>query len=139
MAGPFEKLAPPGYASVAAIAAEQAIADSRLDREAVLPFDVRDHQPHVRGRIRARVAVGRRNGGEGARSEFDPRRNLVVPFDAEASYLYFLLKAVEASAANPPFAVPPSDYGYMPLNQKTLCCQKLDVVRSWIEAGALPR
>lgn len=76
--------------------------------------------------------------GQGVMSEFDPGRALVVPFDAESSYLYFLMRGTPAASVTPPFAAPPEEYGFMPLKAKTLCCEKLEAVRRWIEAGALP-
>lgn len=76
--------------------------------------------------------------GEGVTSGFDPARQLVVPFDAESSYLYFLMRGTPAGSVSPAFAAPPEGYGYMPLKANTLCCEKLEAVRRWIEAGALP-
>ncbi len=75
--------------------------------------------------------------GSGVMSEVAPGRQLVVPGQPEASYLFFLLRGVYADEGTPPFAEPPDDVGYMPQGQMTLCCQKIEAVRRWIEAGAL--
>jgi hypothetical protein len=56
--------------------------------------------------------------------------------NAENSYLYFLLRGIYPEQGQPPFVEPPDDVGYMPQGQMTLCCQKIEAVRRWIEAGA---
>lgn len=76
--------------------------------------------------------------GGGAMSTFDTSRQLVVPGRPEKSYLLFLMRGIDAELGEPPFDPPPSDYGFMPSRGQTLCCQKLEVVRRWIEAGAPP-
>jgi hypothetical protein len=88
--------------------------------------------------------------GTGAESDLEPGRLLVVPTGAmdpehpeikgrpDQSYLFFLMRGVLASEGAPPFAEPPDDIGYMPMDNNTLCCQKIDAVRRWIEAGAPP-
>ena len=78
------------------------------------------------------------DSGTGATSDVAPDRLLVSPFNPKDSYLYFLLRGVRADDGAPPFNEPPEDVGYMPMDNNTLCCQKLDAVRRWIEAGALP-
>lgn len=76
--------------------------------------------------------------GTGARSDVDPSRVLVSPGNPNDSYLYFLLRGIRADEGTPPFEEPPEDVGYMPMDNDTLCCQKIDAVRRWIEAGAPP-
>lgn len=71
-------------------------------------------------------------------SEFTKDHKLVQPGAPESSYLLFMLKGVRADEGVPRFTAPPSDVGYMPQSNNTLCCQKLDVVTRWIAAGALP-
>lgn len=69
-------------------------------------------------------------------SNLDPSRKLVVPNNVEASYLMLMLSGVSPEMAAPPGSAPPSDVGYMPQGNDTLCCQKLDAVKRWIMAGA---
>lgn len=76
--------------------------------------------------------------GTGAKSAVDPTRVLVRPGYPNDSYLYFLLRGVRADDGEPPFEEPPEDVGYMPMDNDTLCCQKIEAVGRWIEAGALP-
>lgn len=77
--------------------------------------------------------------GSGVMSEVAPGRRLVVPGNAEASYLFFLLRGVAAADGEPPFEEPPEDVGYMPQDLADgLCCEKIDAVGRWIEAGARP-
>ena len=71
-------------------------------------------------------------------SELTKRHKLVQPGEPKASYLYFMLHAIAAEDGSPRFENPPSDIGFMPQSNKTLCCQKLDAVARWIQAGALP-
>lgn len=68
---------------------------------------------------------------------YDPGFHLVEPGHPEESYLLFILHGLDAEQETA-FAQPPDDVGFMPQNNKTLCCQKLDVVERWIAAGALP-
>jgi hypothetical protein len=75
---------------------------------------------------------------KGVVSDVAPTRSLVVPGNAEASYLYFLMHGVRPAQGEPPFDEPPDDVGYMPRRAKPLCCQKIEAVGRWIEAGALP-
>lgn len=77
--------------------------------------------------------------GTGAMSEVSPGRRLVVPGNADASYLFFLLRGVAAADGDPPFEEPPEDVGYMPQDLADgLCCEKIDAVGRWIAAGARP-
>jgi hypothetical protein len=71
-----------------------------------------------------------------AESDLESGRFLVVPGRPDQSYLFFLMRGVLASEGAPPFQEPPEDIGYMPMDNNTLCCQKIDAVRRWIEAGA---
>jgi hypothetical protein len=70
-------------------------------------------------------------------ANLDPNHRLVVPGEPENSYLFFLLKGVKATDSSPPHAEPPSDVGYMPMSNATLCCQKIDAIERWITAGAM--
>lgn len=76
--------------------------------------------------------------GQGVAATFDTSRQLVVPGQPARSYLLFLMRGLDAEFGEPPFDPPPSEYGFMPMRSKTLCCQKLEAVRRWIEQGALP-
>lgn len=76
------------------------------------------------------------DSGMGADSDLDPGYKLVVPGRPDQSYLYFLLRGIPANEGLPPFNEPPEDIGYMPMDNNTLCCQKIEAVRRWIEAGA---
>jgi len=71
-------------------------------------------------------------------SSFSPAHKLVVPGDPERSYLLFLMRGLPRDSGATVFDEPPSDVGYMPMSNSTLCCQKLDAVERWIRAGALP-
>jgi hypothetical protein len=75
--------------------------------------------------------------GSGVMANLDPAHKRVVPGDPSNSYLFFILKGVEASASTPAFAEPPANVGYMPMSNATLCCQKLDAIERWITAGAM--
>lgn len=71
-------------------------------------------------------------------SEITPGRMLVVPNDVKKSYLMVLLRHLELAEADPsPAPEPPEDVGYMPQASGPICCQKLDAIVRWIEAGAL--
>lgn len=61
---------------------------------------------------------------------------LVEPGAPDQSYLFFLMKGVDKGAFMPTVGDPPDDVGYMPRGNETLCCQKLDAIQRWIEAGA---
>jgi hypothetical protein len=75
--------------------------------------------------------------GSGVMSEVAPGRLLVEKNHPEGSYLFFLMRGIYAEQGEEPFDPPPDDVGYMPQGQMTLCCQKIEAVRRWIEAGAL--
>jgi hypothetical protein len=65
----------------------------------------------------------------------DQSRKLVVPNDVEASYLMLMLQDVAPADASPPAAgLPPP--GSMPQSSAPLCCQKLEAIERWINAGA---
>lgn len=72
----------------------------------------------------------------GVSSMIDPTRKLVVPNDVDASYLMLMLHDVPPLMANPPASPPPGGIGYMPQGSPELCCQKLDALERWINAGA---
>jgi len=67
-------------------------------------------------------------------SKIEPARKLVVPNDIASSYLMLMLHDYAPDAATPPASAPAG--GYMPKDQDSLCCQKLDAVERWIMAGA---
>ena len=70
----------------------------------------------------------------GPSSRLDPLRKLVVPNDVHASYLMLMLHDFSPDMASPPTTEPAN--GYMPKGSSTLCCQKLDALERWINAGA---
>jgi hypothetical protein len=72
----------------------------------------------------------------GVSSMIDRTRMLVVPSDVAASYLMLMLNDVPPDMASPPGSRPPSNIGFMPMSSGTLCCQKLDALERWINAGA---
>ncbi|HEX3760317.1 MAG TPA: hypothetical protein VHW23_16485 [Kofleriaceae bacterium] len=72
----------------------------------------------------------------GVTSMIDATRKLVVPNDVQASYLMLMLRDVAPAMANPPGNSPPGSVGFMPQAAPTLCCQKLDAIERWINAGA---
>ena len=72
----------------------------------------------------------------GVPSLIDKTRMLVVPNDVAASYLMLMLNDVAPDMANPPGKRPPSNIGFMPMSNGTLCCQKLDALERWIDSGA---
>jgi hypothetical protein len=69
-------------------------------------------------------------------SMIESSRMLVVPNDVSASYLMLMLGDFPPATASPPGTDPPLGIGYMPQAQPQLCCQKLDAVERWINAGA---
>jgi|SRR5215510_7152432 len=88
------------------------------------------------GRLDLRAGMSRAHL-VGVSSVLDSTRKLVVPNDVDASYLMLMVRDVPPAMANPP-ASPPSS-GYMPLGVPPslgLCCQKLDALERWINAGA---
>lgn len=75
----------------------------------------------------------------GVPSMIDRTRMLVVPNDRAASYLLLMLRDVAPAMASPPASPPPGNIGFMPQNAGaagTLCCQKLEAIERWINAGA---
>ena len=72
----------------------------------------------------------------GVSSKIDSTRKLVVPNDVDASYLMLMLRDVPPAMASPPGSAPPGGIGYMPQGSSGLCCQKLDALERWINAGA---
>lgn len=79
----------------------------------------------------------------GIDAEFAPGRKLVVAGNVNQSYLMVLLRHLSLGDADPsPAPEPPpisNDVpGYMPLGiPDPICCQKIDSLVRWIEAGAL--
>jgi hypothetical protein len=73
--------------------------------------------------------------GTGTQSNLDPAHQRVVAGSPEASYLFFIIHGLEMNTGN--FAEPPSNVGYMPMSNSTLCCQKIDALKRWITAGAM--
>jgi hypothetical protein len=72
----------------------------------------------------------------GVSSQIDGTRKLVVPNDVAASYLMVMLRDIAPAMASPPASPPPGSVGFMPQAAPTLCCQKLDAIERWINAGA---
>jgi hypothetical protein len=72
----------------------------------------------------------------GVSSQIDGTRKLVVPNDVAASYLMLMLRDVAPAMASPPASPPPGNVGFMPQAAPTLCCQKLEAIERWINAGA---
>jgi hypothetical protein len=88
------------------------------------------------GRIDLRAGMSRAHLVD-ATSQLEPTRKLVVPNDVAASYLMLMLGFVPAAMASPPGGAPPSSVGYMPQGVPDgLCCQKLEALERWINAGA---
>lgn len=69
-------------------------------------------------------------------SQVTPGLKLVVPGQVNQSYVMVMLHDLAGSKFSPPQAEPPSDPGYMPQNSPSICCQKIDAIQRWIEAGA---
>jgi hypothetical protein len=71
-------------------------------------------------------------------STLDPTRKLVVASDVQSSYLMLMLHDFSPDMATPAGGAPPADIGYMPQGTggMPLCCQKLDALERWIQAGA---
>jgi hypothetical protein len=74
--------------------------------------------------------------GSGVLSSIDPRHKLVEPGRPEESYLFFIMRGLPEEQTR--FDEPPDEIGYMPAASNPLCCQKVDAIRRWIEAGARP-
>jgi hypothetical protein len=68
-------------------------------------------------------------------SNIEASRKLVVPNDVAASYLMLMLGDIKPADASPPASGLPAA-GRMPQGSPQLCCQKLDAIERWIEAGA---
>jgi hypothetical protein len=73
--------------------------------------------------------------GTGTDSNLQPGKKRVVAGDPANSYLFFIVHGLDANKGT--FEEPPSNVGYMPMSNSTLCCQKLDAIERWITAGAL--
>ncbi len=73
----------------------------------------------------------------GAMSTIDPTRTIVVPGDANASYMELMIQKITPAQATPPAQPPPANIGYMPQANPILCCQKIDAIDRWIVAGAM--
>ena len=71
-------------------------------------------------------------------SILDPTRKLVVPNDVEQSFLMLMLGFVPPEMADPPGTAPPASVGFMPQSSggQLSCCQKLEALERWINAGA---
>jgi hypothetical protein len=66
---------------------------------------------------------------------------IVVPNHPEQSVLMLMTQEIAVAEFDPPtLQVPPSrsgtEIGFMPQANGTLCCQKLDALKAWINAGA---
>jgi hypothetical protein len=77
----------------------------------------------------------------GATSVLDPTRIDVVPSNAHQSFLMVMLGAFKPEEADPPLTAIPNDsmgnkVGTMPQGSSIICCQKLDAIERWINAGA---
>lgn len=69
-------------------------------------------------------------------SAVDSQRKLVVPNKVNESMLMLMLGHVAPADAVPPAPAIPGP-GIMPLGStETLCCQKLEAIERWINAGA---
>lgn len=66
----------------------------------------------------------------------NPGVKLVVANQPNQSYLLVMMQEIKPAEFMPPLQAPPTDVGFMPQAGGTLCCQKLDAVQRWIEAGA---
>jgi hypothetical protein len=75
--------------------------------------------------------------GAGVMANMDATRKLVVPGHPEQSYLFFIIRGIDAAEGDPPFTAPPDNIGFMPMSNATICCQKIDAVERWIMAGAM--
>jgi len=88
---------------------------------------------------RVNLKVGKAHSSlVGVPSEIEAGRMLVVANQPLQSYLLVMLRHIDPTMAEPPADDPPVDVGYMPQNAggAVLCCQKLDAIQRWIEAGA---
>jgi hypothetical protein len=73
--------------------------------------------------------------GTGTMSNLDPTKQRVVAGDPASSYLFFIVHGLDGNQGT--FTDPPSNVGFMPMSNSTLCCQKIDAIERWIMAGAL--
>ena len=74
-------------------------------------------------------------GGTGTMSNLDPTKQRVVAGDPASSYLFFIVHGLDDNKGT--FTDPPSNVGYMPMSNSTLCCQKIDALERSIMAGAM--
>jgi hypothetical protein len=66
-----------------------------------------------------------------------PGRKLVVPGSVPQSYLMVIMRHISLAEADPSPAPEPARGQYMPQGlTKPICCQKLDAIAAWINAGA---
>ncbi|HEY1547333.1 MAG TPA: hypothetical protein VGG28_05915 [Kofleriaceae bacterium] len=80
----------------------------------------------------------------GKASQVDPTRTLVVPGDPAKSFLLVMTGQIKPADADPALTggIPSQDshgnaVGLMPQGDiEPLCCQKLDAIAAWIQAGA---
>ena len=73
--------------------------------------------------------------GTGTMSNLDPAHKRIVAGDPASSYLFFIIHGLDDNPG--PFSDPPSNVGFMPMSNSTLCCQKIDAINRWITAGAM--
>jgi len=75
-------------------------------------------------------------------SQIDTTRTIVVPGNSQQSFLSVMIGQIKQSEADPPLAAIPvgtdgNPVGTMPQNAgSVLCCQKVDAIARWIDAGA---
>jgi len=66
---------------------------------------------------------------------------LVVPGNSQQSFLSVMIGQIKPEEADPPLQSIPLDadqnpVGTMPQDSTILCCQKVDAIAAWIQAGA---
>lgn len=69
-------------------------------------------------------------------SNVTPGVKLVTKGQVNQSYLMVMLGDFNPASFSPPQGPVPSDPGLMPQNSASICCQKIDAIQRWIEAGA---
>jgi hypothetical protein len=74
-------------------------------------------------------------------SQLDSTRMLVVPGNSQQSFLSVMIGQIKPEEADPPLQSIPLDadqnpVGTMPQDSTILCCQKVDAIAAWIQAGA---
>jgi hypothetical protein len=74
-------------------------------------------------------------------SKLDSSRMLVVPGNSKQSFLTVMIGQITPAQADPPLSSIPLDpngnpVGTMPQDSPVLCCQKVDAIAAWIDAGA---